>query len=116
MHIRNLRLEKIAVGILLAATGGIAQAVDPSDPLYQDTPIPPLQFLYPNQYQWGLRALNLEQVWDYSRGHSYLASVDTGVQTNHPDLQNNFRPQFSQFQVITAIPLRSKQVHSLPLK
>lgn len=46
-------------------------------------------------HQWGLHALNLPQAWDYARGHAYVAMLDTGIDTAHPDLLANFRGHFS---------------------
>jgi serine protease len=46
-------------------------------------------------YQWGLHTLKLPQAWNYVRGTAYVAVLDGGIDTNHPDLQENFRPHLS---------------------
>lgn len=66
----------------------VAFSAVPSDPLFQPVGSN-------NGYQWGLHALNMDQVWDLSRGHAYIAMIDVSIDTAHPDLQNNFRSQFS---------------------
>jgi serine protease len=90
MHRRNLCLRKITLGLIVAMTGEASQAIEPNDPLFSST------YMYPSYYQWGMRTLNMEEAWNYARGHAYLAPLDAGIQTNHPDLQNNFRAQFSR--------------------
>lgn len=60
---------------------------------------------FEGDFQWGMQALNFPQAWDSERGHAYLAAIDSGVPcaqagaacstTSHPDLLQNFRPQFS---------------------
>jgi subtilisin family serine protease len=48
-----------------------------------------------NSYQWSMHALNMSEVWDFSRGHAYLAMIDRSIDTTHPDLHANFRSRFS---------------------
>lgn len=60
----------------------------PSDPLFP-------QAGTDYDHQWGLHALNLPQAWDYAQGHAYIAILDTGIETENPDLQANFRPHLS---------------------
>ncbi|NJL70544.1 MAG: cadherin-like domain-containing protein [Candidatus Competibacteraceae bacterium] len=56
----------------------ISQAL-PTDPLFQ--------------YQWGLDALNVCDVWnDYTGEGVHIAIVEYGVQVSHPDLAANFDP------------------------
>ena len=66
-------------------------AVTPSDPMFS----PANQSTPPNQYQWGSFTLNLPTAWDYTTGHAYVGTVDTGIDTTHPDLVANFRPHLS---------------------
>ncbi len=90
MHSKSFRLNKIGAGLLLMAAGTTAQAIKPSDPLYEST-----FYIGPSYFQWGLQALNLEAAWDLTRGHAYLGISDSGIDIDHPDLVGNFRPQFS---------------------
>ena len=80
-------------GCLILLLTGTVQAlpVVPSDPLFQSTDPNPL----PIEYQWGMQPLNMSEAWDYSRGHAYIGVADYGIQTTHPDLQENFRPHLS---------------------
>ncbi|MEL0583844.1 MAG: S8 family serine peptidase [Candidatus Thiodiazotropha sp. (ex. Lucinoma kazani)] len=87
-------MRKITLGLIIAATGGVSQAIEPNDPLYESS-INLGPNILPIYYQWGLPALNLESAWNLSRGHAYISIVDTGIDTDHPDLTGNFRPQFS---------------------
>jgi hypothetical protein len=59
----------------------------------------------PELYQWALEALRAmspaaspatPSSWDFTKGYGYIAFVDSGIDVNHPDLRQNFRPQFSQ--------------------
>lgn len=52
------------------------------------TPIVPNDALY-SQYQWNLPSIETEKGWTVSKGDDevIVAVLDTGVQTNHPDLQ-----------------------------
>lgn len=56
-------------------------------------------------YQWPLEAINVMSPssnptatsgWDLAKGHAYVADVNLGLDTQHPDMQQNFRPQFSR--------------------
>jgi subtilisin family serine protease len=73
----------------------VSLSAAPSDPLYPF----PLVSVSPgpqdNSYQWAMHALNMSEVWDYSRGHAYLAMIDRSIDTTHEDLQANFRSRFS---------------------
>ena len=89
MYLKTFRLSRISAGLLLAVAS-TTQAIEPSDPLYESS-----IYIGPSYTQWGLQALNLEAAWDLSRGHAYLALVDSGIDTDHPDLVGNFRPHFS---------------------
>ncbi len=66
-------------------------AATPSDPMFS----PANGSTPPNQYQWGSLTLNLPSAWDYNKGHAYVGTVDTGIDTTHPDLVANFRPHLS---------------------
>lgn len=56
--------------------------------------------------QWGLPALNLPTAWDTQKGHAYVAVVDLGIDTDHPDhvdfdgagnwIGGNYRPFLSK--------------------
>ena len=59
----------------------------------------------PQGYQWGLEAigamtpwnnLTVQSAWDKATGFGYVTVIDSGIQKTHPDLQENFRPHFSQ--------------------
>ena len=68
-------------------------ATEPNDPFFNDNPGGILRPA--NQHQWGSYSLRLPDAWDYTKGHSYVAIVDTGTDTDHPDLKpfdasNNF--------------------------
>lgn len=73
----------------------VSLSAAPSDPLYPY----PLVSVSPgpndNSFQWAMHALNMSEVWDFSRGHAYLAMIDMSIDTTHPDLQANFRSHFS---------------------
>lgn len=60
-------------------------ATEPNDQLFDDNPggIPRA----PEAHQWGSYSLHLPETWDYSKGHSYVAIVDTGIDADHPDLR-----------------------------
>ena len=53
----------------------------PNDPLYLSDP-------YSGLGEWGLRAVKVDRAWDLTRGSPdvIVATVDTGVDANHPDL------------------------------
>jgi hypothetical protein len=78
-------------------------ATEPNDPFFNNDPGGILR--PPNQYQWGSYSLHLPEAWDYTKGHSYVAIVDSGIDTDHPDLRpfdasghfigGNFRPHLS---------------------
>lgn len=57
----------------------------------------------PGAYQWALDTLGAmsptptqTSAWDKATGFGYVAIVDTGIMTSHPDLQRNFKQHFSQ--------------------
>lgn len=63
------------------------------------------QSLSPQAYQWGLEAIGAmspwnntgaQSAWDKVTGFGYVTVIDTGIQRSHPDIQENFRPHFSQ--------------------
>jgi subtilisin family serine protease/PKD repeat protein len=67
-------------------------AATPTDPMFA----PANGSTPPGQYQWGSYMLNLPDAWDYTKGHAYVGTVDTGIDTLHPDLIANFRPHLSR--------------------
>lgn len=60
-------------------------ATEPNDPFFNDNPGGVLRL--PEQHQWGSYSLHLPEAWDYDKGHSYVAIVDTGTDVDHPDLK-----------------------------
>ena len=59
----------------------------------------------PGGYQWGPEAIGAmspytnptaQSGWDKATGYGYVTVIDTGIERAHPDLQENFRPHFSQ--------------------
>jgi len=64
-------------------------AVDftPNDPLYLTDPVSGVG-------QWGIRKAHVDQAWDVTRGAPFVtvATIDTGVDPNHPDLQGALLP------------------------
>jgi serine protease len=64
----------------------------PNDPLNGAAVVGPIG---ESDYQWALNTLNMAEAWDYSKGHAYIAMIDFGIQTDHPDILGNFRDQFS---------------------
>ena len=46
--------------------------------------------------QWGMHAMRFPQAWEKIKGNAYVGIVDNGIDVGHPDLQANFRPQFSR--------------------
>jgi type VII secretion-associated serine protease mycosin len=68
---------EIATGVQLRAQ------LAPNDPLYRD-------------YQWDLRRLEMESVWELSQGDPsvIVAVLDTGVDREHPDLSTNLLSGF----------------------
>ncbi|WP_241158432.1 S8 family peptidase [Cohnella candidum] len=55
-------------------------------------PIVPNDTLY-SRYQWNLPQIDTEQGWNVNRGSQVIvAVVDTGVQSDHPDLQGKLVP------------------------
>lgn len=55
-------------------------SASPNDPLF------PLAAA-PAAYQWGLHSLKLPEAWDYNKGHAYVGVIDSGIDTQHPDLR-----------------------------
>jgi subtilisin family serine protease len=66
-------------------------SVRPSDTYFPLAPPPPTQ----GGIQWAHDLLNLPAAWDKVRGHAFVAVVDNGIQSAHPDLQGSFRPHMS---------------------
>ena len=72
----------------------------PADRYFSLNPADPT----PGSYQWGMQLMKLPQAWDKIRGNAYIGAADTGIFTDcsgascigHPDLQQNFRLQFSR--------------------
>lgn len=93
---RDSRIRSVDPNLLLD------YAVAPTDPLYANVSTSL------RQYQWGPQAnggsvttpeRNLQAAWDLVRGTAYVAVLDNGIQTEpavHPDLTQNYRPQFSE--------------------
>lgn len=95
-----VRKLSIIVTLILFVFGGLFSSV------HADTT--PLDKFYSNQ--WGMQILNMPKAWDITRGTAYIGIVDqTGMPcldgtgtvniqcvTSHPDLKQNFRPQFSK--------------------
>jgi serine protease len=68
-------------------------SVAPSEPLFA----PLSGATSPFNYQWGIHdRLELYGAWDITRGTAYVGVVDTGIEVNHPDLQQSYRPQFAR--------------------
>lgn len=63
----------------------------PNDPYF------PVNTSSAGRYQWGMHAMNFPSVWDRSKGHGYVAAVDSGLLNDQPpaDLAANYRSQFS---------------------
>lgn len=78
-------------GILNLQMDGVVDfSWTPNDPYF---PINPSSASY---YQWGLHTMNFPDAWEITPGHGYVGAIDGGVpSTMHPDLQQNFRTQFS---------------------
>jgi subtilisin family serine protease len=78
----------------------VVLSAQPSDRYFAPNTFPPT----PGNYQWGMEALNVPAAWDKVRGNAYLGAVDMGIVCpstsspciTHPDLQQNFRHQFSR--------------------
>ncbi|MCP3913706.1 MAG: S8 family serine peptidase, partial [Actinomycetia bacterium] len=95
-----LPASKIADGDCESDVGVI-----PSDPFFA----PAAGDCDPTKYQWGSYAMRLPEAWQYVRGHAKVLVIDTGLQTDHPDLKafgvagpysdafigGNFRPHLS---------------------
>lgn len=54
----------------------------------EENPIVPNDALY-SKYQWNLTSIDVEKGWSVSKGDEgvIIAVLDTGIQSNHPDLQ-----------------------------
>lgn len=61
--------------------------------------------LAPSNYQWALESLNAmspssnpyaSSGWDNAKGYGFVAVIDSGIDTTHPDLQSKIRFHFSQ--------------------
>lgn len=63
----------------------------PNDPYF------PINTSSAGRYQWGMHAMNFPLAWDRSKGHGYVAAVDSGLYNGAPpaDLAANYRSQFS---------------------
>jgi serine protease len=80
------------------------RSAEPGDAFFKPAPGSPHE-----RYQWGMYALNFPAAWDKERGFAYIAAVDTGIAmqpdgTIHPDLQQNYRVQFSRNFRPTGLP------------
>lgn len=86
-------LDKIAEAlernpnVLWAGRNRLAElsATEPDDPFFDDDPGGICRAS--EAHQWGSYLLHLPDAWDYTKGHSYVAIVDTGTDTDHPDLR-----------------------------
>ncbi|MFB9067331.1 S8 family peptidase [Pseudofulvimonas gallinarii] len=61
-------------------------------------------------YGWG--GLNLGRAWNYAGGHSLIGVIDTGLQTNHPELRS-FTPSGS-FTLGNFLPVYSLNIGAWP--
>lgn len=78
-------------------------SVEPNDPLFDDNPGGTSRPA--DDHQWGSYALHLPEAWDWAKGHAYVGVVDTGIDSDHADLQpfdsagsyvgGSFRPHLS---------------------
>jgi subtilisin len=49
-----------------------------------------------NGIDWGLKAINVDKVWDKTMGEGVtIVTIDTGVNINHPDLSHNVKSVFN---------------------
>lgn len=68
-------------------------AWSPNDPYF------PIQYTArtAGRYQWGIHAMNFPSAWDVTKGHGYVAAVDTGLFNGSPqaDFAANYRRHFS---------------------
>lgn len=72
------RIQKLAHVAEVEPGVRVSAQIQPNDPLYRD-------------YQWDLRRLEMEAVWEISTGDPsvIIAVLDTGVDRSHPDLASN---------------------------
>ena len=89
-------LDADSAAAILAAEPGVSQAepdrslhlaLVANDPLYLRDP-------YSGLGQWGLRVASVDRAWDLGMGSPsvIVATVDTGVDPNHPDLAGDLLP------------------------
>ncbi len=76
----------------------LGYSVTPNDRFFSYNAAQPFE----GNYEWGMLSIYSPQAWDIERGNAYLGAIDTGIpcnpgcgSTSHPDLVQNFRPQFS---------------------
>lgn len=106
-NLQPLRLGAAGAPDLLRAPSGVEPeeflALIAADPLvsyaqrnyYLEPQFSPNDTLY--RHQWNLSSFGLEQAWDVQRGEGnevIVAVIDSGVQTDHPDLAEKLLPGF----------------------
>lgn len=92
-----------SVGTQLRSVGELRAVVEVVDGGFAALPIEQGGYLSngvqpfdPSQQQWGMHVLRFPQAWEKIHGHAYVGAVESGIDVGHPDLQANFRPQFSR--------------------